>query len=72
MSSQVAEPKDLWSEVAANQTFILVALLVGLHLLLVAVVLGCLWKQTPKQSQLNRAFIDDQREEFKRTIRKSD
>lgn len=62
----------LWSDIAANQTFILVALLVGVHVLLIVLVLGCLWKQTPKKAQLNRAYIDDQREEFKRTIRKAD
>jgi uncharacterized membrane protein YqjE len=64
--------KSLWDDVAANQTFILVAILVGVHLLLIVAVVGCLWKQTPKKAQLNRAFIDDQREEFKRTIRKAD
>ncbi|CUG92452.1 membrane-associated protein, putative [Bodo saltans] len=71
-ASSVNPSKGVWDDIAANQTFILVALLVGVHVLLIVAVVGCLWKQTPKQTQLNRAFIDDQREEFKRTIRKAD
>lgn len=63
----------IWDSISNHQTFFIVALLVGVHLILLAVALACLWRQTPKDNKLAyRAFLDDQREEFKRSIQKTD
>lgn len=72
MATPPVSTKSVWESIAANQTFVLIALLIGVHVLLIVVVVSCLWKQTPKRSSLSRTFLDEQREEFKRTIQKKD
>lgn len=71
-TADLASSSSFFGDLLNNQTFYLVAFLVIAHLLLIAALFGCLWSQTPKKSQLNKRWIDEQREEFKESIAKKD
>ena len=55
-----------------HQTFLLVAVLVVVHIGGIALVLACMWNQSPKDVHLKRRFLDEQRGEIKRSISKND
>ena len=57
-------------DLAKHQMFLIVAFLVLAHILVVAVVFGCLWSQTPKKSVFNQRFFDEQRAEIKQQLQK--
>jgi hypothetical protein len=79
----VADPSDLGSssgsaertnglmeDLAKHQMFLLVSLLVLAHIVVIAVAFGCLWSQTPKRTELNQRFFDEQRAEIKHLLQK--
>jgi hypothetical protein len=62
--------RSLLDDLAHHQMFLLVALLVLAHIIILAVVFNCLWSQTPKRTPMNQRFFDEQRAEIKQMLAK--
>lgn len=70
-SNPIGSSATLWERMYENQTIILVGVVVLVHLIGIALLMGCMWKQTPKQIPSYR-LAKQERELYKQSIAKHD